>query len=90
MPAQELGQLAAVLLGRQIQGLRLEALGDAGVELLEDARREQLDTAAISTPFESFPSPGTVDQYSSHRFGSGSKEMPPAVPVLGLLHVHQP
>ena len=33
---------------------------------------------------------GLVDEDSSHRFGCGEKEMPPALPWPGLVSIHKP
>ena len=44
----------------------------------------------LPLPNAKFSSACTFNENASHGFGSRPKEMPPAVPVLGLLHVDEP
>src|SRR5262249_48404129 len=46
--------------------------------------------AASAAPLPSFLAPGVVDENAAHRFGRGGEEVSAAVPVLDLVHVHQP
>ena len=48
---------------------------------------DALPVAAVLGP--SFP-PGVLDEDAAHGFGGGGKEVSPAIPVLHLLHVHEP
>ena len=49
----------------------------------------ELDSLEITTMLQAFSPPCLFDQDPPHRLGRGSKEMAAAVPVLGLVNVHQ-
>lgn len=54
-----------------------------------DCPRDQLPPAQIATVFGSLLLSSDLDQDSPHGLRGGGKEMPPAVPMMGLFHVDQ-
>ena len=79
----------AALLGELVEGLvqgqqhRLR-LGHAELQVIE------ADAQPVATAFDAPLAAGVLDEDAAHGLGRRGEEVPPAVPVLRLLHVHQP
>ena len=51
---------------------------------------DQIDLLLATTALDSLFSARILHQYPPHRLRRSRKEVPPAVPLLNLLHIHQP
>ena len=82
----ELRRQAASRMAREAPGQTLQATA-----LVHEAYLRLLDgePAHLAPVFAAAPPLGTLDQDAAHRLGRRGEEVAAAVPVLGLLHVHQ-
>src|SRR5262249_21354111 len=55
-----------------------------------EVRAVQVHPLQTAAPFLASLAAGVVDEDAAHGLGSGGEEVAAAVPVLGLVHVHQP
>ena len=53
-------------------------------------QRIEIKTLPVTAPIEPSPLAGLLDENAAHGLGGRGEEVPPAVPVLCLLRVHQP